>query len=53
MERNIIILLLLMISQSTFSQTNHTDGQTKLINPEGRTLILERDNNDSWLTFHD
>jgi len=28
-------------------------GQTKLTNPSGRTLLLERGNEDSWLTFHD
>ena len=33
--------------------TNHLDGPTKLVNPYGRTLLLERDDEDSWLTFHD
>ena len=28
-------------------------GQTKLQNPNGRALIIERDNEDSWLMFHD
>jgi hypothetical protein len=29
------------------------NGTTVLVNPAGRTLLLERDDNDSWLTFHD
>jgi hypothetical protein len=29
------------------------NGSTKLVNPGGRTLLLEKDNDDSWLTFHD
>ena len=28
-------------------------GSTRLVNPAGRSLMLERDNEDSWLTFHD
>ncbi len=28
-------------------------GQTKLINPAGRTLLVEKENDDSWITFHD
>lgn len=29
------------------------NGYTRLINPTGRSLILERDDEDAWLTFHD
>ncbi len=30
------------------------NGYTRLVNPTGnRTLIIEKDNDDSWLTFHD
>ena len=28
-------------------------GEARVANPSGRTLMLERDNEDSWLTFHD
>ncbi|KZS38060.1 hypothetical protein AWE51_18615 [Aquimarina aggregata] len=28
-------------------------GYTKLVNPSGRSLIVEKDDDDSWLTFHD
>lgn len=35
------------------AQTAHLNGQTKLVNPTSRTLLMERNNNDSWLTFHD
>ena len=28
-------------------------GETTLVNNSGRTLVLERDDDDSWLTFHD
>lgn len=31
----------------------HVNGQTKLINPSGRTLMIERDDDDPWITFHD
>lgn len=31
----------------------HVNGQTKLINPSGRTLMIERDDEDPWITFHD
>lgn len=29
------------------------NGITKLTNPNGRTLMLERDDDDSWVVFHD
>jgi len=28
-------------------------GQTRIINPNGRSLLIERDDADSWITFHD
>lgn len=49
----IAVIALIGMSLGIQSQTEHLDGQTKLINPEGRTLLIERDDNDSWLTFHD
>ncbi|TRX51642.1 hypothetical protein FNH22_24075 [Fulvivirga sp. M361] len=47
------LLLLCALFNPTLAQTSHLDGETKLINPTGRTLLLERDDEDSWLTFHD
>src|SRR5690606_9391119 len=29
------------------------NGQTKLVNPNGRAALIERDDEDSWITFHD
>ena len=49
----IAVIAMMGISLGIQSQTNHLDGQTKLINPGGRTLLIERNDNDSWLTFHD
>lgn len=46
-------LLLLFYGHLSFSQTSHLDGETKLVNPSGRTLLIERNDEDSWLTFHD
>ena len=47
-------LMLLSSAGFLFAQDfSHLTGQTKLINPSGRTLLLEKDNDDSWLTFHD
>lgn len=48
-----MFLLLLGGANVLQAQTYHTNGQTLLINPTGRTLLIERDNEDSWLTFHD
>lgn len=45
--------LLSLLSFPSYSQIQFTTGETTMINPSGRTLILERDNADSWLTFHD
>lgn len=45
--------LLCLLSLASYAQVQHTTGQTLLINPTGRTLVIERDNEDSWLTFHD
>ncbi|RJQ65477.1 MAG: tail fiber domain-containing protein [Desulfobacteraceae bacterium] len=28
-------------------------GCTRIINPDGRTLMIERDDDDAWITFHD
>lgn len=50
---SISLILFLGLNAILKSQTNHLDGQTKLINPIGRTLLLEKDNGDSWLTFND
>lgn len=49
----IAIIAMMGVSLGIQSQTEHLDGQTKLINPGGRTLLIERNDNDSWLTFHD
>lgn len=62
-------LFLLISSQPLFGQvlstpgalvsdngtTDHVlvNGMTKLTNPNGRTLMLEREDDDSWLVFHD
>lgn len=53
MKRIILFITVLALSFGVKGQTQHIDGQTKLINPTGTTLLLERDNDDSWLTFHD
>ena len=53
MKPSLIIILFACLSGGLLAQTQHIDGQTLLINPNGRTLVIERDNEDSWLTFHD
>jgi len=53
MKTKILSIVLIGISLFTEAQTNHLDGQTKLINPTGRSLLIEKDDDDSWLTFHD
>jgi len=53
MKKNIFLFLILFLGFKLNSQTNHTNGETLLINPSGRTLMLEKNDNDSWLTFHD
>jgi hypothetical protein len=35
------------------SATLEVTGSTKLINPSGRSLLIERNDEDSWLTFQD
>ncbi|MCH2217246.1 MAG: shufflon system plasmid conjugative transfer pilus tip adhesin PilV [Flavobacteriales bacterium] len=49
----VTIILALGFILTGNSQTNFTSGQTKFINPNGRTIMIERNDNDSWLTFHD
>ncbi|AXT61644.1 hypothetical protein D1816_15215 [Aquimarina sp. AD10] len=41
------------IGASTPAAKLDVKGATKLVNPSGRTLIVEKDDDDSWLTFHD
>ena len=64
-----LIVLFVLTSSGVFAQVLSTpngsvssngttdyvlvNGNTKLVNPNGRTLMLERDDEDSWLTFHD
>ena len=53
MKKAVFIISLVLGSFVANSQVNHVDGETKLINPTGRTLMIEKNDNDSWLTFHD
>jgi len=53
MKKRILLITLIGMSFGLKAQTSHLDGQTKLVNPTGRTLIIEKDDDDSWLTFHD
>lgn len=41
------------VSSNGTADEVHVNGQTKLINPSGRTLMIERDDDDPWITFHD
>jgi hypothetical protein len=45
--------LFCLVSFFSYGQLQQVTGQTTLSNPTGRTLFLERDDEDSWLTFHD
>ncbi len=49
----IIATLIPVLATVSYAQTSHLDGETQLVNPSGRTLLIERENDDSWLTFHD
>ena len=51
--KTLCFLTIILSSHLSYSQTSHLDGETQLVNPTGRTLLIERDNEDSWLTFHD
>jgi hypothetical protein len=53
MRAVLVFSFLSLLSFSSYAQIQFTTGETTMINPSGRTLILERDNADSWLTFHD
>jgi hypothetical protein len=53
MKKIFLLITLIGLSFGIKAQTSHLDGQTKLVNPTGRTLIIEKDDDDSWLTFHD
>lgn len=55
MIRLLFLIFFMGLNSVIYAQTSHTDGQTTLINPisGGRTLLIEKDNDDSWLTFHD
>lgn len=53
MKRLILTCFLFLSVLIAHAQFQQLTGETKLINPNGRTLFLERDNEDSWLTFHD
>lgn len=68
-NRHLLLLLPVVFSLPLYAQvlstpggtvsdngtTDHVlvNGHTKLINPNGRTLTIERDDEDSWLMFHD
>ncbi len=53
MNKIVFAFCLIIFSFRTEAQVEHIDGQTKLINPTGRTLLIEKGDDDSWLTFHD
>lgn len=50
---NLLTAGLLLLANFSFAQNEYLTGYTKFINPSGRTLLLERNDEDSWLTFHD
>ncbi|CAM1343633.1 hypothetical protein [Tenacibaculum amylolyticum] len=52
MKSKIAMIALLGTSIAISAQNDYLTGQTKLTNPSGRTLLLERNGDDSWLTFH-
>jgi hypothetical protein len=44
------------VAIGTYTDTSlrlHVNGYTKLVNNGSRNLMIESDDNDSWLTFHD
>ncbi|MDW7694040.1 hypothetical protein R9C00_04745 [Flammeovirgaceae bacterium SG7u.111] len=52
--RLLFIIGLFMGSNAVVGQnTIHNTGETILENPNGRTLLIKKDNDDSWLTFLD
>ena len=51
--KKIFFFFLLVITIAINAQISHVTGETLLVNPTGRTLMIEKDDNDSWLTFHD
>jgi len=69
MKKTLTLFFLLLATASLYAQVFSTptgavssnsttdvvlvNGQTVLKNPTGRTLLIERDDEDSWLTFHD
>ncbi|SFT97083.1 hypothetical protein SAMN04489724_3060 [Algoriphagus locisalis] len=53
MKKILLLITAFLISYLAECQVQHITGQTLLVNPTGRTLMMERDNEDSWLTFHD
>ncbi len=53
MNRVILTCFLFLSVLVAHAQLQQVTGETKLVNPNGRTLLIERDNADSWLTFHD
>ena len=55
MKTKIAMIAFMAISFVVTAQNDYLTGQTKLVNPNpsGRTLLLEKNDGDSWLTFHD
>lgn len=53
MKRLILTCFIFISTLVAHAQFQQVTGETKLVNPNGRTLMIERDNADSWLTFHD
>lgn len=41
------------LSNPSSASKLHVSGNTLLENSSGRTLMIQRDNEDSWITFHD
>lgn len=53
MKRVILTCFLFLSVLIVHAQFQQLTGETTLSNPNGRTLLIDRDNADSWLTFHD
>lgn len=53
MKRLILTCFLFLSVLIAHAQFQQLTGETTLSNPNGRTLLIDRDNADSWLTFHD
>ena len=55
MKTKIAMIAFMAMSFVVTAQNDYLTGQTKLVNPNpsGRTLLLEKNDGDSWLTFHD